>query len=799
MHLTLTSSQSTSNLNRDQDRTQLLQRVRRRWIEDVLELSLGQVPKIKLGLALRLDAVQRNGTTSTSLDHQLKPLAVGTTIRQIFDQAGGRLLILGPPGSGKTITLLELTHNLLDLADRDPTGQIPMVFNLSSWAQHQPPLADWLVEELHHSYEVPRQLAKAWVDDGDVLPLLDGLDEVADAHRDGCVQAINEFLRTNYFGDLVVCSGTEEYQALSERLQLVYAVELQPLTREQIDGYLEEVGAPVVRIRDALKADERLWELLRSPFMLSIVTQVYWERRPGVLLKPGTLEERRERLVAEYIDLKLQREPGTGGYTQAKTKRWLSRLAQSMRDRGESEFDLDRLQPDWLPTRIQRRLVTLIPAFVSLVIGGPLVGLMVGLVYGRITELIRGLVPEPVAGLDLETSTVGVTVGVTAGLVLALIAVIGGRTYEPMRALRLPWVGWGGGLGAGLVVGLFAGPVYGLIAGLIALGGGLVYELVRGDGVEGTRWARTELLRGLGLALTAALGFGLGVALGFGGNAGFVAGLFVLLIVGLAAVGGRRVWEVIRDDGLEGTRATINPVEELHWSSARLLSELRIGLAHGLRYYGLRVGLIGLSVGLGGGLGGLLNNVLHSGLGGLLANGLSDVLVNVLVYGLGTGLGVGLAVGLVNGVVSGLVAGLTTKHIIPNEGIRRSRRYGLLTGLVVGAAVGLVVGLVVGLTYGLRLGPKVGLGVGLIFGLGVGLVYWLGFGLEFGGLAYLRHLALRGLLFCTRAAPWHYVRFLDDATERQFLRRSGGSYIFAHRLLLEYFAGDLKVDRPSQP
>ena len=36
--------------------------------------------------------------------------------------------------------------------------------------------------------------------------------------------------------------------------------------------------------------------------------------------------------------------------------------------------------------------------------------------------------------------------------------------------------------------------------------------------------------------------------------------------------------------------------------------------------------------------------------------------------------------------------------------------------------------------------------------------------------------------------PWRYVTFLDYATERIFLRKVGGGYIYIHRLLQDYFA-----------
>ena len=41
--------------------------------------------------------------------------------------------------------------------------------------------------------------------------------------------------------------------------------------------------------------------------------------------------------------------------------------------------------------------------------------------------------------------------------------------------------------------------------------------------------------------------------------------------------------------------------------------------------------------------------------------------------------------------------------------------------------------------------------------------------------------------------PLNYVRFLEYATERIFLRRVGGGYIFIHRLVQEHFAANEEV------
>jgi predicted NACHT family NTPase len=93
------------------------------------------------------------------------------------------LLILGEPGAGKTTTLLELTRDLIARAEQDVNHLIPVVFNLSSWAVQRQKLADWLVEELKTKYDIPKEIRQDWVKKQQLLPLLDGLDEVKAEYR----------------------------------------------------------------------------------------------------------------------------------------------------------------------------------------------------------------------------------------------------------------------------------------------------------------------------------------------------------------------------------------------------------------------------------------------------------------------------------------------------------------------------------------------------------------------------------------------------------------------------------------
>jgi hypothetical protein len=131
-------------------------------------------------------------------------------------------------------------------------------------------------------------------------------------------------------------------------------------------------------------------------------------------------------------------------------RHWPVWLAQSMRQRSLSEFHLDRLTPDWLPTRIQQRLVILIPA------------LAVGLVFGLVSGLAGGLAFQ---------------LSVMLFVVLS-VGVFGWR--EPVEQLRWSWSHARGGPGVELGIGLVSGLGVGLAFGLVGLVGGLVGGLFVG-------------------------------------------------------------------------------------------------------------------------------------------------------------------------------------------------------------------------------------------------------------------------------------------------------------------------------
>lgn len=221
-----------------------------------------------------------------------------------------------------------------------------------------------------------------------------------------------------------------------------------------------------------------------------------------------------------------------------------------------------------------------------------------------------------------------------------------------------------------------------------------------------------------------------------------------------AWVGGLIVW------GGAGS-LNIRPTERLRWSWKSVRRWLIIGL-----FGGLLVGLIGY-----------IN-------GGLIS-----------------GLTFGLLFGLIGVLMGGFQGYYVETRGRPGDGIKSSLRnaliFGLLSTLLAVVISGLIVGMVealnalrqqltvnsamsVGVFFGLNVGPY----YGLLYGWIIGLI----FGLINGGGFAICHLLLRRQLFLAKSIPRGYINFLEFASERIFLRRVGGGYIFIHRMLMEHFA-----------
>lgn len=402
----------------------LRRNVRAAWIDGVLKQSVTDEIALELKLTCQPQALARK--TFYVPGQVDRP--VEKDVPALFAEFGS-LLILGEPGSGKTMTLLQLAERLLDAAEADPTQPTPVVLNLSSWAVQQGALPDWMVEELLLQYQLPRETGRRLIANGGLIYLLDGLDEVAAEARDACVQAINE-LKAQQPTPLVVCCRVAEYEGLAEKLNVGTAVCIQPLTDAQIDDYLRRPELKLTAVRQMVKTDAAMRELAQTPLFLSVMTLAYRDMKRADLRQLPTPEARRAHLYDHYVAEMWRRRPlnGNEGYTQTQAMNWLTNLAHGMKHHNQSTFYIERLQPTWLPTdRSEYPLA---------VINGVIWGLLCGFGAWLFSMLFSRLYGGPLFwDIKAESEIIGLSVGLFTGVVFGFASL-----YSPIKLVeKLVW------------------------------------------------------------------------------------------------------------------------------------------------------------------------------------------------------------------------------------------------------------------------------------------------------------------------------------------------------------------------
>jgi hypothetical protein len=610
----------------------LLDKVQKFWVKGVLENSLHSRALIELGLEERLDLVKQPFSgVGEFLDVPGQVLPDGTQSTAVFDEMGeGRtLLILGEPGAGKTIALLKLAEDLIVRTTPDLRQQIPVVFNLSSWARKPQAIEKWLVQELLEKYQVSKALGETWVKSEALILLLDGLDEVQADQRNACVQALNLFMQNHGTTEVLVCCRIRDYQVLNNRLTLRSAICIQPLTSQQVNSYFDRAGEQLSALKIILPQDEVLQELATSPLMLSIMSLAYQDFTPEQLTLGGKAEDYRKRLFATYVDRMFDRRGAIQIYSRKEAQKWLIWLSQRMTVAAQSVFLIEKLQPGWLPTRTQK---------ISHYIGSCLI-------FGLLIEL-------PYSVKYLSTITFS-----------NIFTVFNGLLYSTI--------------------------FYGLFYGFISV----FFGEIKPVGSFKWSWhsAKTGFFYGLMLSLI------------------FTLMIFIFYF-----------WMIQQDSFYS------NIISSSSMNSERILDLKKFNqylIGSWRDYWWLLITLI------------------------------------LLFWSMPNG--------CLWGVVCGFRGIEIQKGEKPNQGIFRSAKI---------ATLFLILGMVCGIGF-----AKIIVFIDLpLFGSICGLVY--------GGNACIRHFTLRLILYLNGYTPWNYTRFLDYATERLFLRKVGGGYIFVHRMLLEHFA-----------
>lgn len=397
-------------------RKALLNRVKTERVQPFLEHSLYSKAQIELSLEERFDVVDLAWERPEQPERLLPP---GTKAITKFDDlgAGRRLLILGSPGSGKTTMLRELARDLIERAERVVNLPVPVMFNLSSWAEKKHKIADWLVRELTVKYALPKELAQTWIEKQQLLLLLDGLDEVKAECRKSCVQALNEFGQKYGLTEMVVTSRIAESESAPyHHLRFQRAICIRPLTLEQVTYYLERAGAKILELKTELENDLALKELFEKPLMLSIFVQTY----PDIsATKLQEMKIGQKHLFTRYIARMFEKHRYKyylryKCYSEQRARFWLTWLAQRMTEKSQTEFLIENLQPYYLPNRLTKWM------------------------YAICYKLTFGLGLGAIAGLTFSQAQKPIF-GIVAILVSCLFSLFIRDSIETLEPLRWSW------------------------------------------------------------------------------------------------------------------------------------------------------------------------------------------------------------------------------------------------------------------------------------------------------------------------------------------------------------------------
>jgi len=539
------------------------------------------------------------GRTTTTVD----PTA---TMVDIYDEVGASLLILGEPGSGKSVTVLDLAQEFMSRAVQNDNEPLPIELNLSAWASNASTFKDWIADQLRFRYGVKKKTGLELLDTHGLVLLLDGLDEVNEHDRLTCVDGINEFIKTVEAAGIVVACRSEGYRGIGE-VRVNGKIVLEPLSSEQVDSELSKRG--FIELISVLNTDPELRKLSESPWMLNLMIGGDVSVEAFLKLEQGVPEVYRRNLFNLYIARQLRREPEHKRAYASTLIKGLSWLAGKTTEHSGGQFIVERLQPRWLIKREElNNKYKLLPYIITSRVSAATMVMLTGVLMMWFSRAMgwllafgeRDLGPRPVlALLNVEQGLV-IWLVITAGIGGATMAVLDfmlsavrtKQSLEPSKLRRglidafsivVNVLGFGivfflaAWLFMDLKRGIYGGLVYGIAFGLVVAVRGRNRTLIDDiDRAQEVGWSLLGSVRGffLGLVVAALLSLSSGLVISAISGRTLALRLGIVLslsgaIVGAIIFGLRRV--SVEDVGVANEGVS-------QWAKNTLMVSLYVGL-----------------------------------------------------------------------------------------------------------------------------------------------------------------------------------------------------------------------------
>ncbi|MFC4606915.1 NACHT domain-containing protein [Streptomyces maoxianensis] len=420
---------------------QLARRSRRYGMEQEKRRGVLTPPPIQVRFTTASEdlVAQLANILGTGLGGVPEPLEVDgrlDEIANVYRRTSGRLVILGERGSGKSVVAQRLALELLESRrlDQDP---VPVVFALYDWDPGTE-LRDWLAARLvrdNDGLDITDSsgvsLAEALLDDGLILPVLDGFDEVSPGLQTAALRKLSDTTMP-----LLLTSVTDAYVRVAgsgRTLARAAVVVLEPLTPDDIRLYLPRTAPTkssaaewesALALASASKGDlaaTPVGQALSTPLMVGLARVIYSDgpRDPKELLDTerfATASAMETHLLEQFVPAVYeQRQRWRAG----DASRWLGYLAERPGRRDIAWWTL----ADSVP-RCQRAFAFALPAMFLGALTGHLAYGRIGGLVGSALLLLGALIgwsnsPVP-ARLALRVSG-QLVVGPVGGFTVALI------------------------------------------------------------------------------------------------------------------------------------------------------------------------------------------------------------------------------------------------------------------------------------------------------------------------------------------------------------------------------------------
>lgn len=279
-----------------------------------------------------------------------------------------RLVILGGPGTGKTTLAVQLVLELL--RTRQPAEPVPVLVSAARWDDRvHPRMQDWLASSLATDYPALRaealgpDIPEALVSRGELLPVIDGLDELPDSARTDMLRALNRSMCEN--DQLILTCRTEQFaesvDELGDVLRAAAVIEPQPMCPAAAADYLQACLPSVPRpawseVLGSLREGTApaLAEVTSTSLGLWLVRATYIATRadpsPLMELGRGSAAALQDHLCDELIPALVSTRPPADrpaqlfrpqhAWTPEQVNRWLTYLCRQLAKSKEDTRDL---------------------------------------------------------------------------------------------------------------------------------------------------------------------------------------------------------------------------------------------------------------------------------------------------------------------------------------------------------------------------------------------------------------------------------------------------------------------------